>query len=166
MSSPRALVQVVIVGAQILGKAFMEAGRQAARNARHRPAGGLEGEAAGLGNATSGSSTDKATREHKMTLDEAQLILNVKSDAPLDEIVKRYEALFKQNSPPPPPEKPSAAAASKKTPVPTWSHYLQSKVVRARERLEAEAQLAAEDGVSKEAEGAKPGKEKEKVEGE
>jgi hypothetical protein len=31
-SSPRALVQVVIVGAQILGKAFLEAGRQAARS--------------------------------------------------------------------------------------------------------------------------------------
>lgn len=72
--------------------------------------------------------------------------------------------LFKQNSPPPPPEKP--VPVSKKTPIPTWSHYLQSKVVRARERLEAEAQLAAEDGISKEAEGAKPGKEKEKAEGE
>lgn len=76
--------------------------------------------------------------------------------------MQRYELLFKQNSPPPVPEKPTAAPASKKTPVPTWSHYLQSKVVRARERLEAEAQLAAEDGVSKEAEGGKPGKEKEK----
>ncbi|CUA66841.1 hypothetical protein RSOLAG22IIIB_00290 [Rhizoctonia solani] len=150
MSSPRAIIQIVIVGAQILGKAFVEAGRQAARNARHRPAGGVEGEAAGLGNATSGSLTDKLTREHKMTIDEAQLILNVKRDAPLEEIVKRYEALFKQNSPPPPPEPGSAGAKSKKTPIPSWSHYLQSKVVRARERLEAEAQVAAEDGPNKE----------------
>ncbi|CAE6472322.1 unnamed protein product [Rhizoctonia solani] len=151
MSSPRAIIQIVMVGAQILGKAFLEAGRQAARNARHRPAGGVEGEAAGLGNATSGSLTDKLTREHRMTTDEAQLILNVKRDAPLEEIVKRYEALFKQNSPPPPPESGSAAAKSKKAPTPAWSHYLQSKVVRARERLEAEAKVAAEDGPNKEA---------------
>ncbi|KAH7339602.1 hypothetical protein B0J17DRAFT_655912 [Rhizoctonia solani] len=150
MSSPRAIIQVVIVGAQILGKAFLEAGRQAARNAKHRPAGAAEGEAAGIGNATSGSLTDKITRDHKMTIDEAQLILNVKRDAPLEEIVKRYEALFKQNSPPPPPEPGSAAAKSKKSPAPTWSHYLQSKVVRARERLEAEAKVAAEDGPNKE----------------
>ncbi|CEL60917.1 Mitochondrial import inner membrane translocase subunit tim-16 OS=Neurospora crassa (strain ATCC 24698 / 74-OR23-1A / CBS 708,71 / DSM 1257 / FGSC 987) GN=pam-16 PE=3 SV=1 [Rhizoctonia solani AG-1 IB] len=150
MSSPRAIVQIVILGAQILGKAFVEAGKQAARNAKHRPAGGVEGEAAGIGNATSGSVTDRLTRDHRMTVDEAQLILNVKRDAPLEEIVKRYEALFKQNSPPPPPEPGSAAAKSKKTPAPVWSHYLQSKVVRARERLEAETKVAAEDGVPKE----------------
>ncbi|KAG9099244.1 hypothetical protein FS749_001751 [Ceratobasidium sp. UAMH 11750] len=151
MSSPRALVQIVVVGAQILGKAFLEAGRQAARNARHRPPGAVEGEAAGLGNATSGSATDRATREHKMTVDEAQLILNVKPDASLEEIVKRYELLFKQNSPPAPPEKAGATAGSapKKTAIPTWSHYLQSKVVRARERLEAETKVAAEDGPGK-----------------
>ncbi|KAG9126206.1 hypothetical protein FRC07_004424 [Ceratobasidium sp. 392] len=152
VSSPRAIIQIVIVGAQILGKAFAEAGRQAARNARHRPPGATEGEAAGLGNATSGSATDRATREHKMTVDEAQLILNVKPEAALEEIVKRYEILFKQNSPPAPPEKASGAAvaaASKKTPIPNWSHYLQSKVVRARERLEAEMQVAAEDGTGK-----------------
>ncbi|KAG8746349.1 hypothetical protein FRC10_005338 [Ceratobasidium sp. 414] len=86
-----------------------------------------------------------------MTVDEAQLILNVKPDTSLEEIVKRYELLFKQNSPPAPPEKASAAAgaASKKTATPMWSHYLQSKVVRARERLEAERKVAAEDEASK-----------------
>ena len=83
-----------------------------------------------------------------MTVDEAQLILNVKREASLEEIVKRYESLFKQNSPPPPPE--GGAPASKKTPAPTWSHYLQSKVVRARERLEAEAKVAEEDVPPKE----------------
>ncbi|KAG9103039.1 hypothetical protein FRC06_000366 [Ceratobasidium sp. 370] len=124
-------------------------------DARHRPPGAVEGEAAGLGNATSGSATDRATREHKMTVDEAQLILNVKPDASLEEIVKRYELLFKQNSPPAPPEKAGAAAgaAPKKSAVPTWSHYLQSKVVRARERLEAETKVAAEDGVGKQSAG-------------
>ncbi|KAF8706099.1 hypothetical protein RHS03_05006, partial [Rhizoctonia solani] len=121
------------------------------RHAKHRPAGATEGEAAGLGNATSGSLTDRLTREHRMTVDEAQLILNVKREAPLEEIVKRYETLFKANSAPAAPEPGSAAAKSKKTPVPAWSHYLQSKVVRARERLEAEAKVAAEDGAPKEA---------------
>ncbi|KAF8739792.1 hypothetical protein RHS02_04911, partial [Rhizoctonia solani] len=121
------------------------------RYAKHRPAGATEGEAAGLGNATSGSLTDRLTREHRMTVDEAQLILNVKREAPLEEIVKRYETLFKANSAPAAPEPGSAAAKSKKTPVPAWSHYLQSKVVRARERLEAEAKVAAEDGAPKEA---------------
>jgi hypothetical protein len=48
----------------------------------------MEGEAAGLGNATSSSLTDRLTREHKMTVDEAQLILNVKRDASLEDIVK------------------------------------------------------------------------------
>lgn len=57
-------------------------------DARHRPPGGIEGEAAALGNATSGSATDRTTRELKMTVDEAQLILNVKPDTPLEDIVK------------------------------------------------------------------------------
>lgn len=48
----------------------------------------MEGEAAGIGNATSGSATDKLTREHKMTLDEAQLILNVKRDTSMEDIIK------------------------------------------------------------------------------
>ncbi|QRW08261.1 mitochondrial import protein Pam16 [Ceratobasidium sp. AG-Ba] len=86
-----------------------------------------------------------------MTVDEAQLILNVKSDATPEEVLKRYELLFKLNSPPAPPPEKAGTAASKKTPVPAWSHYLQSKVVRARERLEAEMKVSAEDGNKAEA---------------
>ena len=96
-----------------------------------------------------------------MTLDEARLILNVKEKDPVERIVQvrlavvllsfpayadavprpqNYEHLFKQNSPPPPPEKP--VPKSSKQAAPAHSHYLQSKVVRAKERLDAELQAS------------------------
>ncbi|KIJ39492.1 hypothetical protein M422DRAFT_210408 [Sphaerobolus stellatus SS14] len=138
MSSPKALVQIVILGSKILGKAFAEAGRQAIRNAKHRPALAAS-DAAGVNHATSGSPTDKLTREHRMTLDEAHLILNTKKDTDLQQILKNYDHLFKINSLPV-VETPQGGKA--KTPV--YSHYLQSKVVRARERIEAELKVASE----------------------
>ncbi|KAJ3571762.1 hypothetical protein NP233_g3535 [Leucocoprinus birnbaumii] len=143
MSSPKAIVQIFLTGSRILGKAFFEAGRQAVKNAKHSPQAAMGSDVSGVGNATSGSVTDNLTREHRMTLDEAQLILNVKRDDELEKIMRNYEHLFKANSPPapkadeakkPPTGKPSAP--------PTYSHYVQSKVVRARERLEAELKAA------------------------
>jgi len=110
-------------------------------------------DAAGVGHANSGSPTDQLTRRHRMTLDEAQLILNVKKGDEIEKILKvrpdlsmvssfvldvvlwqNYEYLFKTNSPPPPPEK----LISGKQSLHFHSHYLQSKVFCARERLEAE----------------------------
>ena len=44
--------------------------------------------AAGVGNATSGSLTDRLTREHRMTADEARLILNVRREDGIDSIMK------------------------------------------------------------------------------
>lgn len=38
--------------------------------------------------ATSGSLTDRLTREHRMTLDEARLILNVKKEEPMERIMQ------------------------------------------------------------------------------
>lgn len=60
--------------------------------------------------------------------------------------MQNYEHLFKANTSPSPPAKP----ASGKQAPPTHSHYLQSKVVRAKERLEAElkAELAEENSPS------------------
>jgi hypothetical protein len=52
------------------------------------PEGAIAGDAAGVGHATSGSATDQLTRQHRMTLDEASLILNVKKDSPLEQILK------------------------------------------------------------------------------
>ncbi|KAL0575601.1 mitochondrial import inner membrane translocase subunit TIM16 [Marasmius crinis-equi] len=141
MASPRVIVQIVLTGSRILGKAFLEAGRQAVKNVQHRPAGAMGGaDVAGVGNATTGSMTDQLTRQHRMTLDEAHLILNAKRGEELEKILENYEHLFKANSPPPPP----APSHAKPKALPAHSHYLQSKVVRARERIEAELQIANE----------------------
>ncbi|KAE9411139.1 protein transporter [Gymnopus androsaceus JB14] len=145
MSSPRAIIQIVITGSRILGKAFLEAGRQAAKNARSPAQGAVGGDVAGVGHASSGSITDQLTRQHRMTLDEAHLILNVKRGEEMEKILTHYEHLFKANSPPPPPPKPTTPAPKAKTVGVFHSHYLQSKVVRARERIESEAKMMTED---------------------
>lgn len=48
----------------------------------------MGGDAAGVGHATSSSLTDRLTRQHRMTLDEAQLILNVKREDTIEAILK------------------------------------------------------------------------------
>ncbi|KAI6033003.1 hypothetical protein F5J12DRAFT_194068 [Pisolithus orientalis] len=145
MSSPRVIVQILITGAQIFGKAFYEAGKQAVKNAKHSPQGGIASDITGVRNATSTSVTDKLTREHRMTLDEAHLILNVKRGEAMEQILKNYEHLFKANSPRPAPEPAAGSPRTGKQPTaPVYPHYLQSKVVRARERIEAEVKLTQE----------------------
>jgi import inner membrane translocase subunit TIM16 len=112
-------------------------------------------DAAGVGHATSSSPTDQLTRQHRMTLDEAQLILNVKRGDEMQQISKviifsllsfqlkrllfrqNYEHLFKANAPLPKPSNPTG----KQLTSPSHSHYLQSKVFRARERIEAELKV-------------------------
>ena len=104
-------MQIAIAGARIFGKAFLAAGRQAIQSAfpfpkykhcsgaraylheqmtdaKYRPPGAGGTDVAGVGNATSGSLTDRLTREHRMTADEARLILNVKKDDPIERIVQ------------------------------------------------------------------------------
>jgi len=144
MSSPKVIVQIVVLGAQIFGRALLAAGKQAAKNAQSRPQAALQSEAAGVTNATSGSLTDTLTREHRLTLDEARLILNLKKEDPFEHTIRNYEHLFKANSLPPPPEKPVQGRAK---PI-FHSHYLQSKVVRAKERLEAELKVVADEDVT------------------
>jgi hypothetical protein len=56
-------------------------------DAKHRPQGAI-GEVEGVGNATTGSVTDKLTREHRMTLDEAHLILNTKREEVIERILQ------------------------------------------------------------------------------
>ena len=114
-----------------------------------------------------------------MTLDEAHLILNTKKEEGLEHILKvcvlsilsfcpvsahwidlvcsnpiqNYEHLFKMNSPasvPPLSGAPTPRPAAGKQPVlPSHSHYLQSKVVRARERIEAELKISEEDAAAR-----------------
>jgi import inner membrane translocase subunit TIM16 len=115
---------------------------------------------AGVSNATSGSITDKLTRDHRMTLDEAHLILNLKAGETIEQVLKvrellapvwalltctqSYEHLFQANGPPPAAKEAPRQGTRGSAGAPQSSHYLQSKVVRARERIEAEMKLAEE----------------------
>ncbi|KAI9571107.1 hypothetical protein HD554DRAFT_2169498 [Boletus coccyginus] len=163
-SAPKLIGQIILTGAQIFGKALAAAGKQAIQNAKHRPE-ALSSDVGGIRNATSGSATDKLTREHRMTLDEAHLILNVKRGEVMENITKasesavNYEHLFKVNNPRPAPDPPaSGSRTGRQPPPPAHSHYLQSKVVRARERIEAELRVPHEDVTAKpEAESNSPG---------
>ena len=57
-------------------------------DARHSPQGVIGNDVAGVGHATSSSITDQLTRQHRMTLDEAYLILNAKREEPSEQILK------------------------------------------------------------------------------
>lgn len=129
-------------------------------DAQQRPE-ALGSDVVGVGKATSGSLTDKLTREHRLTLDEAHMILNTKKEDSLENVLavsrstefslhgllmggglasQSYEHLFKQNSPQE-TTTPAKPVAGKRVQVKYHSHYLQSKVVRARDRIEAEHKL-------------------------
>jgi len=139
-------------------------------DAKHSPQANMGSDVAGVHNANSGSATDSLTREHRMTLDEAQLILNVKRDDNLEIIMKvrhtayrmewivsnwttpqNYEHLFKANSPPVPKAEGSKKHPTRKEQLVTQSHYLQSKVQRALFRMEAERKVAANTTAQSEA---------------
>ncbi|MBW0526502.1 hypothetical protein O181_066217 [Austropuccinia psidii MF-1] len=136
MSLPRIVSQVVILGSQILGKAFVEAYRQAARNARSGASQSGGGASGSGGTATGNYAGDGSviTRKHRMTVDEACQILNVNnvqfSSGPnnptvseeLTNMLKAYERLYNANQ--------------------DTSKYLLSKVVRAKDRISAEVELA------------------------
>ncbi|WFD34344.1 mitochondrial import inner membrane translocase subunit TIM16 [Malassezia cuniculi] len=131
---------IAYTGSRILGRAFVEAGRQAIRNARAAP---IE---AAAGGATTGAGAVGLNQTHRMTLDEARMILNLKNDVSVEaieraggvqdavreEMIKHYERLFEINAPPAPKGKTGGGQGS---------FYIQSKVVRARERIEAEWEL-------------------------
>ncbi|KAJ7989316.1 hypothetical protein DPEC_G00303280 [Dallia pectoralis] len=114
----RYLAQIIVMGTQVVGRAFARALRQeyaasqAAAEARGR---------AGQHSAAASSITG-------MSLQEAQQILNVSTLSP-EEIHEKYEHLFKVN------DKTVGG-----------SYYLQSKVVRAKERLEEELSILSQDG--------------------
>ncbi|KAL1878017.1 hypothetical protein VTK73DRAFT_8241 [Phialemonium thermophilum] len=118
----RLITQVVIIGSRVLGRAFTEAYKQAAASSQYARA---QAKAGGVG--TSG----RASLQSGMTLDEACKILNVKppqnGKADLDEVMERFKRLFDAND----PQKGG-------------SFYLQSKILRARERIEAEVRPTLE----------------------
>ncbi|KAF9993941.1 hypothetical protein BGZ79_001343 [Entomortierella chlamydospora] len=118
----RVIAQIIVMGTQVVGKAFMEAYRQAAANAAKN--GGQHAAKNGSAGGSGGSkaaAADAITRKTGMTVDEAMNILNITKEADLAKIIKNYEHLYKVND--------------KSV---NGSFYLQSKVVRAKERLEME----------------------------
>lgn len=87
------------------------------------------GSAMGAGGAAGGgiSANDSVSRKYRMTIDEARNILNLGKESageakPPSELVKQLQENYQR-----------MMKANEKT-----SHYVQSKIVRARERLEAE----------------------------
>ncbi|KAF4335057.1 mitochondrial import inner membrane translocase subunit TIM16 [Fusarium beomiforme] len=108
------VITAFLTGSRILGRSFMAAYKQAQAASAYQRA------QAKAGNTSSGASLSSG-----MTLDEACKILNVKppagGKANVEEVLSRYKRLFDAND----PQKGG-------------SFYLQSKIVRAKERFERE----------------------------
>ncbi|CAR22424.1 Mitochondrial import inner membrane translocase subunit TIM16 [Lachancea thermotolerans] len=122
----RALFQVIFTGAQVFGRAFSEAYKQAAVQATKT---GANAARAGAAKAEYGG----------ITLDESCKILNIENEADMaspEKIEERFKYLFDVN------DKEKGG-----------SFYLQSKIYRAAERLKYE--LAEKQQVDKAAEGQK-----------
>jgi mitochondrial import inner membrane translocase subunit TIM16 len=104
----------------VLGRAFTEAYKQAQASSNYARA-----------QAKINPNAPRAGLSSGMTLDEACKILNVKppqgGQANMEEVMSRFKKLFDTND----PQKGG-------------SFYLQSKVLRARERIEAEVRPAME----------------------
>ncbi|EDW66747.1 mitochondrial import inner membrane translocase subunit Tim16 [Drosophila virilis] len=107
------IAQIIVLGGQAIGRAFAKALKQeiaASQEAAKRAGGGRQGDQSAESNLRTG-----------MTLEEAKQILNVEDLKSVDSIVKNYEHLFNVND--------RAKGGS---------FYLQSKVFRAKERLDQE----------------------------
>ncbi|TVY80758.1 Mitochondrial import inner membrane translocase subunit tim16 [Lachnellula suecica] len=118
-SQAHRLVQVVITGTRVVGKAFVESWKQASASSQYAKAQAKNG------------NTANAFASNGLTLEEACKILNVKppqgGQTNMEEVMERFKKLFDVNEP-------------KKG----GSFYLQSKILRARERIENEVKQAAE----------------------
>jgi mitochondrial import inner membrane translocase subunit TIM16 len=109
----------VVIGSRVLGRAFAEAYKQASASQKYAAAANKDNPQAANTFASSG-----------LTLDEACKILNVPppmgGKTNMDTVMERFKRLYDLNN----PEKGG-------------SFYLQSKVLRARERIELEIREAA-----------------------
>ncbi|KAH8360034.1 hypothetical protein KR093_010226 [Drosophila rubida] len=107
------IAQIIVLGGQAIGRAFAKALKQeiaASQEAAKRAGGGRQGDKSAESNLRTG-----------MTLEEAKQILNVEDLKSVDCITKNYEHLFNVN------ERSKGG-----------SFYIQSKVFRAKERLDQE----------------------------
>ncbi|KAI4197428.1 MAG: hypothetical protein LQ350_005921 [Teloschistes chrysophthalmus] len=131
----RFITQAVVVGARVFGRAFAEAYRQASASSKYSRAAIDSGTPSYANNLTSSG----------LTLDEACQILNVRSPqggkADMEEVMERFKRLFDVNDP-----------------TKGGSFYLQSKILRARERIELEVRQTQEtmDSKAEAEEGWKP----------
>jgi import inner membrane translocase subunit TIM16 len=114
----RIITQIVVTGTRVVGRAFVEAYKQASASSKYA-AEARKGNISGANTYASGG----------LTLDEACRILNVKTpqggEANLGTVMERFKRLFDLND----PQKGG-------------SFYLQSKILRARERIEMEVREA------------------------
>ena len=125
LKAHRIVSQVIITGARVFGRAFAEAYRQSQANAKY------------LAQAKKGNTSAASTfASAGLTLDEACRILNVKppqgGQADLKQTTERFKKLFDLND----PQKGG-------------SFYLQSKILRARERIEMEVREAERKAAAK-----------------
>ena len=111
---------MMIVGGRVVGRAFLEAYRQASASSKYAQAAAKNNPGAARNIASSG-----------LTVEEACKILNVKAPqggkADLEHVMERYKRLFDANDP-----------------TKGGSFYLQSKIVRAKDRIELELREAAD----------------------
>ncbi|PHH77738.1 hypothetical protein CDD80_252 [Ophiocordyceps camponoti-rufipedis] len=111
----RFIITAFVTGSRILGRSFMAAYKQAQAASQYQRAQAKVG----------GSSGSASSLSSSMSLDEACRILNVKppasGQANVEQVLERYKHLFDAND----PQKGG-------------SFYLQSKIVRAKERFERE----------------------------
>ncbi|XP_034835859.1 mitochondrial import inner membrane translocase subunit TIM16 [Maniola hyperantus] len=106
------IAQIIVLGAQVVGRAFARALKQelrASQEAAKRGGGGPEGARRAAANASSG-----------LTLEEAMQILNLDKLDP-EKVKNNYDHLFTAN------DKAKGG-----------SFYLQSKIIRAKERIDTE----------------------------
>lgn len=57
-------------------------------DAKYRPEAAMGGDVSGLQTATTGSLSDRLTREHRMSLDEARQILNLKKEDAAERVLQ------------------------------------------------------------------------------
>ncbi|PVU84843.1 hypothetical protein BB559_004482 [Furculomyces boomerangus] len=114
MSAPKAIAQMIFIGGKIIRQAFKDAYKQASINSAAARA--------AAGNAKSEeSSNDSITKKTGIALDESKKILNVEDLSDMEAIKKKYEHMFKINDP-----------------KDGGSFYIQSKIIRAFERIQIE----------------------------
>jgi len=119
------IVQIVILGSQVIGRAFARAIREE-YIASQAAAANRRGAAAGT-QQRGDSRTAAENIRLGITLEEARQILNVQPESTQEEVLMAYETLFHLN------DKTKGG-----------SFYLQSKIYRAKERLDEEYKLQLE----------------------